>query len=168
MTEKRMTAAATDDLRYHAPTPAQLAQAEDWVARFAAKWAKPGPDDLRDLMHADTRNLIPPMAEPGDREGVVAHFKGVLQMVPDLSLKVIRWAAAADTVMVEWQSSATVAGKALGWRGVDRVSLRDGKTYEGQVYWDTRGVAEMIAQAVSEAQAKAAQTKAAQTTTASA
>jgi len=36
--------------------------------------------------------------------------------------------------------------------------LRDGKTYEGQVYWDTRGVAEKVAQAVSEAQAKVAQT----------
>lgn len=140
-------------LRHHAPTAAQLAQAEDWVARFAASWAKPNAGDLRDLMHDDTRNLIPPMKEPGDREGVVAHFDEVLRMIPDFRLEVIRWAAMADTVMIEWQGSATVAGKALGWRGVDRISLRDGKTYEGQVYWDTRGVAEMIAQAASEAQA---------------
>jgi ketosteroid isomerase-like protein len=143
-------------LRHHPPTAAQLAQAEDWVARFAANWAMPSAGDLRDLMHDDTRNLIPPMKEPGDREGVVAHFDNVLRMIPDFRLEVIRWAATADTVMIEWQGSATVAGKALGWRGVDRISLRDGKTYEGQVYWDTRGVAEMMAQAVSEAQTKAA------------
>jgi ketosteroid isomerase-like protein len=151
-----MTGITDNVLRHHAPTAAQLAQAEDWVARFAANWARPNSETLHDLMHADTRNLIPPMKEPGDRDGVVAHFQGVLQMIPDFRLEVIRWAATADTVMVEWQGSATVAGKELGWRGVDRISLRDGKTYEGQVYWDTRGVAEMIAQAVSEAQAKAA------------
>ena len=150
--------AGTNDnaLRHHAPTVAQLAQAEDWVARFAANWAKPSAGDLRDLMHDDTRNLIPPMKEPSDREGVVAHFDTVLRMIPDFRLEVIRWAATADTVMIEWQGSATVAGKALGWRGVDRISLRDGKTYEGQVYWDTRNVAEMIAQAVSEARVKSA------------
>lgn len=155
-----MTEAPINNLRYQAPTPAQLAQAENLVARFAANWAEPSPDDLRDLMHADTRNLIPPMTQPGDREGVVAHFKGILQMIPDLRLQIIRWAAVADTVMVEWQAHATVAGKALNWRGVDRMSLRDGKTYEGQVYWDTRGVAEMIAQAASEAQTTAAQSAA--------
>jgi len=150
-----MTGITDNALRHLAPTAAQLAQAEDWVARFAANWAKPSPKKLHDLMHADTRNLIPPMKEPGDREGVVAHFDEVLRMIPDFRLEVIRWAATADTVMIEWQGSATVAGKALSWRGIDRISLRDSKTYEGQVYWDTRGVAEMMAQAVSEAQAKA-------------
>ena len=58
-----------------------------------------------------------------------------------------RWAPVADTLLLEWEASATAAGKLLYWRGVDRVSLRDGKTYEGQVYWDTRRVAEMIAEA---------------------
>ena len=153
-----MSEPSISDLRYQAPTPEQLIQAEEWVARFAANWAKPEPDGLRDLMHVDTRNLIPPMTQPGDREGVVAHFKGVLQIIPDFHIKIIRWAAVADTVMIEWQGSATVAGKSLDWQGVDRISLRDGKTYEGQVYWDTRGVAEKVAQAVSEAQAKVAQT----------
>jgi ketosteroid isomerase-like protein len=152
-----MSKPSRSDLRYQAPTPEQLTQAEQWVARFAANWAKPDPDGLRDFMHADTKNLIPPMAEPGNREEVVAHFKGVMQMLPDFRLEIIRWAAVSDTVMIEWQGSATVAGKPLGWRGVDRISLRDGKTYEGQVYWDTRGVAEKVAQAIGEAQARAAQ-----------
>ena len=133
---------------YLAPTPAQLAAAETWVAKFAANWDQPDPDALRPLMHEDTQNLIPPMAEPGDREGVVAHFKGVLQMLPDFRLRILRWAPVADTVMIEWEGSAAVAGQPLTWRGVDRISLRDGKTYEGQVYWDTRRVAEMVAEAI--------------------
>jgi ketosteroid isomerase-like protein len=150
-----MTDAAPASLAYQPPHPAQLAQAERFVAGFAANWAKPDPDALRELMHPDTRNLIPPMNEPGDREGVVAHFKGVLQMIPDLRLKIIRWAAAADTVMIEWEGAATVAGKPLQWRGVDRISLREGKTYESQVYWDTREVAEKMNRAAAEALAAA-------------
>ena len=136
---------------YQAPTPAELAQAQAWVDAFAANWAQPDPAGLRALMHPDTANLIPPMAQPGDAEAVVAHFQGVLQMLPDFRLRILRWAPVADTVMIEWEGSATVAGRPLTWRGVDRISLRDGKTYEGQVYWDTRYVAEQVAAAVAQA-----------------
>lgn len=104
-------------------------------------------------MHEDTRNLIPPMTEPGDREAVVAHFQGVMRMLPDFRMRIVRWAPVGDTVMIEWEGQAAVAGKPLTWRGVDRISLRDGKTYEGQVYWDTRRVAELVAEAVQQAQA---------------
>jgi ketosteroid isomerase-like protein len=145
-----------DHLTYQAPTPEQLAQAEDWVRRFAARWENPNPDNLRDLMHPDTQNLIPPMKTPGDGEAVVAHFKGVVATLPGFSLRVLRWGAVADTVMVEWEGSATIAGEVIHWRGIDRISLRDGKTYEGQVYWDTRDLYERVTAAVTAAQARAA------------
>ena len=88
------------------------------------------------------------MAQPGDREAVVEHFRGVLAMLPDFKVTVIRWAPTGDTVMIEWEGSATVAGKPLTWRGVDRVSLKGDRMYEGQIYWDTRGLAETIARTV--------------------
>lgn len=134
---------------YQAPTPEQIAAAQDWVTRFSIRWARPDADDLPELMHPDTRNLIPPMAQPGDRQAVVEHFRGVLKMLPDFKVAVIRWAPTGDTVLIEWEGSATVAGKPLTWRGVDRVSLRGDRMYEGQVYWDTRGLAERIAAATS-------------------
>lgn len=134
--------------KFEAPTAAQLAAAETWVARFAEIWAHPDPEALRPLMHEDTRNLIPPMTEPGDRETVVAYFKGALAQLPDFHMEIIRWAVTGDAIMMEWEGHATVAGKPLSWRGVDRVCLRDGKTYDGQVYWDPRRVAEMVAEAI--------------------
>jgi ketosteroid isomerase-like protein len=136
-------------INYDPPTEEQIAAAADWVIRFAEHWRSPKPDVLRDLMQPQTRNLIPPMKAPADREGVVAHFRQLLERAPDLSLEVLRWAPVGDTVMVEWEAKATFSGKPLTWRGVDRVSLSDGKTYEGQVYWDTRGLAEAIAEAES-------------------
>jgi hypothetical protein len=54
--------------------------------------------------------------------------------------------------MIEWEAAGTFGKKSLRWRGVDRVCLRDGRTYERQVYWDTRGLAESIAEAVAQSQ----------------
>ena len=134
-----------DHLAYDAPTPKQLADAEAIVQRFAAIWSSPVADELRALMHEETRNLIPPMKEPGDREAVVEHFRGILTRLPDLKIEVIRWAPVGDAVMVEWRAHATVQGKAISWTGVDRFNVRDGRMYEASVYWDTRGLAERFA-----------------------
>ncbi|MBA2672909.1 nuclear transport factor 2 family protein [Ramlibacter sp.] len=128
----------------------QFEAAADWVRRFAARWSTPDPQALRDLMHEDTRNLIPPMERPGSREEVVAHFQSMLQRVPDLRLEVARWAVAGDAVFVEWDAHATVRGAPLHWRGVDRVILREGKTVESQAFWDTQRQAQDIARALKE------------------
>ena len=49
--------------------------------------------------------------------------------------------------MIEWLASVTVGREQISWKGVDRICLRGDRTYEGQVYWDTRQVAERIAEA---------------------
>ncbi|TCR67901.1 nuclear transport factor 2 family protein [Rhizobium sp. BK376] len=136
------------DLSYQTPSPSQLAAAEAVVARFAERWARPDADALRDLMHPDTQNLIPPMTEPGDREAVVEHFRRVFAMLPDLRLEVLRWAPTGDAVLVEWRAYATVAGVLLDWTGVDRFNIRGDAMYEARVYWDTRGLAERMAAAM--------------------
>ena len=96
--------------------------------------------------------MIPPMTEPADRKGVIEHFRQVLTQLPDLKVDVLQWAPTGDAVMIEWQASATVAGQPLKWLGVDRFNLRGDRMYKGQVYWDTRRVAEQVAEAVKRAQ----------------
>ena len=136
---------------YIAPTEQQLAAAKDVVARFAASWDRPDADSLRDLMHPDTRNLIPPMTEPGDREAVVEYFRAALSRLPDMRLKIIRWAATGDAVMVEWEATASVAGQPLSWTGVDRFNVRGDRIYQGHVYWDTRELAARMTAAAQQA-----------------
>ncbi|SDX07591.1 Ketosteroid isomerase-related protein [Collimonas sp. OK242] len=133
--------------KYIAPNASQLAQAQKVVARFAEKWDKPDADGLRELMHSDTQNLIPPMTQPADREGVVEHFRQIFKQLPDLRLDVDRWAPTGDIVMVEWTATATVAGKLLSWSGIDRFRIRGDRMDQGMVYWDTRRLAEMMAAA---------------------
>lgn len=137
---------------YQPPTEQQLAAARDLVARFAEVWSHPDPDALGDLMHPDTRNLIPPMTEPGDRKAVIEHFRQLLTRVQNLHVDVIRWAPTDDAVLVEWQASASVAGRPLSWMGVDRVNIRGNRIYQSNVYWDTRRVAERIAEIAKAAQ----------------
>ena len=147
--------AADASARFVPPTPTQLAAAHDIVGRFAARWASPRAEDLEELMEPDTRNLIPPMKEPADRAGVIAHFKQVLQQLPDLTIAVERWAPTGDAVLVEWRATATVAGETLQWTGVDRFCVRGDRMYEARVYWDTRGLAERVAEVVARATGRA-------------
>jgi predicted SnoaL-like aldol condensation-catalyzing enzyme len=138
--------------KYLPPSAEQLANARVAVQRFASEWQHPVADNLEALMHEDTQNLIPPMTEPADRKGVIEHFRQVLTQLPDLKVDVLQWAPTGDAVMIEWRASATVAGQALNWQGVDRFNLRGDRMYKGQVYWDTRRVAEQVAEAVKRAQ----------------
>lgn len=136
--------------KYQAPTAAQLEAATAFVARWAKAWDKPDPSGelFKNLMHSDTQNKIPPMTEPADRDGVIAHFSAVLQRLPDLRIKVIRWAPTGDTVIIEWLASATVAGRVLNWTGTDRIRLRGDCGYEAVVYWDTRQLEQRVAAAM--------------------
>ncbi|MDO8774513.1 MAG: nuclear transport factor 2 family protein [Burkholderiaceae bacterium] len=143
-----MTTQPTAREKYAPPTETQLADAYALVERFATMWAKPNLVDMERLMHVDTRNLIPPMTQPADRAGVLAHFSEVLRQLPDLWIEVIRWAPTGDTVMIEWRAHASVAGHALSWTGVDRFGIRGERMYEAHVYWDTRQVAANFAAAV--------------------
>jgi predicted SnoaL-like aldol condensation-catalyzing enzyme len=128
------------------PTEAERAAAERWVAGFAERWAPLDAERLRDLMHPDTRNLIPPMTAPADCDGVVAHFAAVQAQLPGLRLDVVRWAATGDAVFVEWMATAQLGPRTLQWRGIDRVRLRGERTYEGEAFWDTRRLAQVIAE----------------------
>lgn len=141
---------------YVVPTEQQLAAARNLVGRFAVQWNRPDADALEELMHPDTRNLIPPMEEPGDRAAVVEHFRSVLTMLPDLRIEVIRWAPSGDAVMIEWEANASIAGEPLSWTGVDRFNIRGDRMYEAKVYWDTRGLAERIAAIIARAETNAA------------
>jgi len=93
---------------YDRPSELQIRDAETLVARFAALWRQPDPETFRALMHADTRNLVPPMTEPADREGAMRHFNEFVRQLPGMSVAVQRWALAGETVMIEWRATAKV------------------------------------------------------------
>ncbi len=49
----------------------------------------------------------------------------------------VDWTTRGDVTVVEWESTNRYGDKVLAWRGVDKLTLRDGRIIEEVVYADT-------------------------------
>lgn len=119
------------------PTVDAHLKAAAFVSRFAKHWSAPEPEQFRDLLDPETRNLYPGMTEAVGADGIIDWIKNGLQMFPDLSLEVTRWATDGDAVLIEFDASATLAGRPISWQGADRFTLKDDRCIEGRSYFDT-------------------------------
>lgn len=111
-----------------------------FVARFAERWTAPEPERFRDLLHPDTRNLYPGMTEPQGPDEIVDWLKNAVRTFPDLKLGVTRWATDGEAVLIEFDASATVAGRPMTWQGADRFVLEGKRCIEGRSYFDTQPI----------------------------
>ena len=64
------------------------------------------------------------------------HMGGILTLMPDLHITVNRWRAQSDTVFVDAQNSATIAGRKVLWDAVYCVTLRRDRVIRGRRYYD--------------------------------
>lgn len=110
--------------------------AADFVARFSAAWTDPSPERLAALVHAETRNYYSGIKQPLNRDGVFRLMATGLKLLPDLRIRVLRWAAAEDVVYIEWAAAATLGRKSVHWRGTDVVTLEGDKEIQAFVYFD--------------------------------
>jgi len=130
-------------LRRRYPERAQMTDYEiaDFVARFAAAWAARDGQRFLDLWHQDG-TLHSPLY---DRAVKGSEFKELTALIvkaaPDQVWQLLDWTwrprGDGAVVIVEWQSTRVVAGVRFDWRGVDKITLRDGKIAEEIVYFDT-------------------------------
>jgi len=58
-------------------------------------------------------------------------------VLPDLRWVLLSWASDGNVVFMEWECTATLGGRLLTWRGVDKMTLREGRIEEEIVYSDT-------------------------------
>ncbi len=65
------------------------------------------------------------------------YLRRVKTLVPDISLRPLRWAQTEDGVLIEWEISGTFRDQQLSWRGADRFTLRGDRATEGVAYFDT-------------------------------
>jgi SnoaL-like protein len=77
------------------------------------------------------------MQHPILAEAVPQHIEGLMRAVPDVSLRVLRWASRGEDLFIEWELTGTVGYKRLVVPGVDRFTLRGGRAAEGVAYFDT-------------------------------
>jgi SAM-dependent methyltransferase len=113
------------------------AAARDFVARFAEAWRNPEPQAFRAFWHDEGRLLHPTMAEPIGADAVPRHIERLMAAIPDVSLRVLRWAIGDEHLFIEWELTGTLGDAPLAVSGVDRFTLRGERAVEGVAYFDT-------------------------------
>lgn len=107
-----------------------------WVEQFADFGARPSPSRYVALFDPEGTVFDPGMARPLQVGEMARHMQGILTLMPDLHITVNRWRARGQTVFVDAQNSATLAGRKILWDAVYCVTLREGRVIRGRRYYD--------------------------------
>src|SRR5262249_54784593 len=106
-----------------------------WVEKFADFGARPSPSRYVALFDPEGTVFDPGMARPLQVGEMTHHMQGILTLMPDLHITVNRWRARGQTVFVDAQNAATLAGGKIVWDGVHCVPRREGRVIRGRRYY---------------------------------
>jgi SnoaL-like domain len=124
----------------HDPSPHGRPE-ERYVARFRHAWEHGAEGPCLDEHAAtirDERTLyVGPLfdAVTGE-EGMRTMFGRVFAILPDLSAEIDHWVVDEGIAFIEFTLSATLGGKAIAWRVVDRMELDGEKLVMRESYYD--------------------------------
>jgi SnoaL-like domain len=113
------------------------AEIQAFVDRFTTAWRTRRNEDFEAIWHAEG-NLLYPFASrviKGSEIGVLNDL--TKKNAPHLTWRAVGWTARGNVIVVEWESSNRYGDRTLTWRGVDKLTLEDGKIIEEVVYTDT-------------------------------
>jgi len=112
-------------------------EAQIFVNNFAAAWAARSGDAFLALWHPDGQ-LHYPFANRVISGSEIGKLNDLTKTrAPQLTWKLVDWTSRGDVVVIEWESSNRYGENLIVWRGVDKLTLRDGKIIEEIVYSDT-------------------------------
>ena len=110
---------------------------QTFVNNFAAAWAARDGDAFLALWHPDGQ-LHYPFANRVIKGCEIGKLNDLTKAhAPQLTWKLVDWTSRDDVVVIEWESSNRYGERVIVWRGVDKMTLRDGKIIEEIVYCDT-------------------------------
>jgi ketosteroid isomerase-like protein len=112
-------------------------EAQAFVDRFAAAWAARDGAAFLALWHPDGQ-LHYPFANrilKGSEIGKLNDLQAAV--APHLTWTLVGWTSRENVIVIEWESSNRYGERTLRWRGVDKVTLVDGRIAEEIVYADT-------------------------------
>jgi ketosteroid isomerase-like protein len=110
---------------------------QDFVTRFAAAWASRDGNAFLDLWHPEGLLHTPMVSRPVRGSELNRLLEVQTAAAPDFVWQLLDWTSRGDVVVIEWQTTRTVNGTRLSWRGVDKFRISDGKIAEEVVYTDT-------------------------------
>jgi hypothetical protein len=108
-----------------------------FVDSFAAAWAARNGDAFLALWHPHGQ-LHYPFANRVLEGSEIGKLNDLTKTrAPHLTWQLVDWTSRGDVVVIEWESSNRYGEQLIVWRGVDKLTLRDGKIIEEIVYADT-------------------------------
>jgi len=112
-------------------------QAQAFVDRFAAAWAARDGAAFLALWHPDGQLHYPFVNRilKGSEIGKLNDLQ--VAVAPHLTWTLRGWTSRGNVVVIEWESSNRYGERTLRWRGVDKLTLVDGRIAEEIVYADT-------------------------------
>ncbi|HEV8718553.1 MAG TPA: nuclear transport factor 2 family protein [Candidatus Binatia bacterium] len=113
-----------------------MSNVEQWVEKFADFGARPSPSRYVALFDPEGTVFDSGMERPLKVDEMAPHMEGILTLMPDLYITVNRWRARDQTVFIDAQNSATIAGRKILWDAVYCVTLRGGRVIRGRRYYD--------------------------------
>jgi SnoaL-like domain len=112
------------------------------VDLFVKGWGRPEPHAWDELL-ADDAELVQPMLRSG-RGRAVWHEEArrLLRLAPDLRGDVLAWAGRDGVVFIDLRLSATVGGRPLVFRSVDKLLIDpDGRVLRREAFFDPAPIA---------------------------
>ena len=110
---------------------------QTFVNSFAAAWATRDADAFLALWHPEGQ-LHYPFANRVLEGSEIGKLNDLTKtQAPHLTWRLLDWTSRGDVVVIEWESSNKYGPHVIVWRGVDKMTLRDGKIVEEIVYSDT-------------------------------
>ena len=108
-----------------------------FVTRFEKAWATRADADFEAIWHPEGQ-LIYPFASRTLKGSELPLLNGITKKnAPELRWRMLGWTARGNVVVVEWESSNRYGERLVTWRGVDKMTIVDGKIMEEVVYADT-------------------------------
>lgn len=109
-----------------------------FVDHFRTIWAAPQRhlDHFLDFLSPDIRLTAPIVGTTVGRADGYRAFRDAFRVLPDLTGEVTGWAAEGDRLFIEMDFTATIGGRRVVWRNVDRFSFVDGVAVERRAFFD--------------------------------
>ncbi len=117
--------------------PLSRAQIGAFLTRFQKAWSSRDDADFAAIWKPDGR-LVYPFANRTLQGRELPLLNAITKkQAPDLKWRMLGWTSQGQVVVVEWESANIYGGRLVTWRGVDKITLEDGRIAEEVVYADT-------------------------------
>jgi len=113
-----------------------MSNVERWVEKFREFAARPNPSRYVALFDPEGTVFDSGMERPLKATQVATHMDGVLNLMPDFHFTISRWRERENTIFVDAQNAATIAGRKLLWDAVYCVTLKGDHVIRGRRYYD--------------------------------